>query len=203
MDVSSKASDAKSAGSKLKSQAKSGASGGYSGMKSEGKNAAEGFAAGIRSKINAVADAAASLVRRAINAAKNAQKSASPSKIWRDEIGAMSGEGYIVGLANMIRPAMQEARNLVKDSITAASKEASKNPIDVSDFGTSLKSSMAAAAGSLTTPTTGFGGRSQSGNVTGDTVITYNQTINAPKAPSRIELYRQTRNLLEYTKGGV
>lgn len=33
--------------------------------------------------------------------------------------------------------------------------------------------------------------------------VSYTQIINAPKAPSRIELYRQTRNLLAYTKGGV
>lgn len=201
--VSSKASDAKSAGKKLKSEAKSGASGGYSGMKSVGKDAADGFKDGLKSKIQSIASAAASLVKKAIQAAKDAQKSASPSRIWRDEIGAMSGEGYIVGLANMIRPAMKEAQTLVKDSITAASKEVSRNPIDVSDFGASLRSSVAAAAGSLSTPTARFGAGSQQGSVTGDTVITYNQTINAPKAPSRIELYRQTRNLLEYTKGGV
>ena len=201
--VNSKTGSAKNAGKKLKSEAKSGASGGYSGMKSVGKDAAEGFKDGILSKASSIANAAASLVRKAINAAKSAQKSASPSKIWRDEIGAMSGEGYIVGLANKIRPAMKEAQTLVKDSINAASKEVSKNPIDVSDFGASLKSSIASAAGSLTTSTGRFGAGSQQGSVTGDTVITYNQTINAPKAPSRIELYRQTRNLLEYTKGGV
>ena len=33
--------------------------------------------------------------------------------------------------------------------------------------------------------------------------INYTQIINAPKAPSRIELYRQTRNLLSYAAGGV
>ena len=30
----------------------------------------------------------------------------------------------------------------------------------------------------------------------------FTQIINAPKQPSRIELYRQTRNLLAYAKGG-
>ena len=37
-----------------------------------------------------------------------------------------------------------------------------------------------------------------------DATKTYNftQIINAPKQPSRAELYRQTRNLLEYAKGG-
>lgn len=202
--VASQASASKSAGAKLKSQAKSGVSGGYEGMKSEGKNAGEGFAAGIRSKIESVASAAASLVRRAINAARREQDSNSPSKEWDKLVGQSAGEGFVVGLANQIRPAMQEARTLVKDSITAASKEVSKNPINLSDFGSSLKSSMASAAGSLTTPTAGFGGSGQQGGTAaGSTMITYNQTINAPKAPSRIELYRQTRNLLEYAKGGV
>ena len=31
----------------------------------------------------------------------------------------------------------------------------------------------------------------------------YTQIINAPKAPSRIEIDRQTRNLLDYAKGGI
>ena len=34
------------------------------------------------------------------------------------------------------------------------------------------------------------------------TINNFNQTINAPKQPSRIELYRQSRNLLNYLKGG-
>lgn len=201
--VNSKQSNAKSAGSNLKSKAKDGASGGYSGMRSVGRDAADGFADGILSKASSIASAAASLVRRAINAARSEQRSASPSKEWNKLVGQSAGEGFVVGLANQIRPAMQEARTLVKDSITAASKEVSRNPFNLSDFGSSLKSSMASAAGSLSTSTARFGGSGQQGNVTGDTVITYNQTINAPQAPSRIELYRQTRNLLEFTKGGV
>lgn len=42
-------------------------------------------------------------------------------------------------------------------------------------------------------------------NIGGAKDIQYTQIINAPKAPSRIEIYRQTRNLLEYAKatGGV
>lgn len=35
------------------------------------------------------------------------------------------------------------------------------------------------------------------------TVNNFTQIINAPKQPSRIELYRQTRNLLNFDKGGV
>ena len=38
-------------------------------------------------------------------------------------------------------------------------------------------------------------------NLTNNKEYNFTQIINAPKAPSRIELYRQTRNLLAYTKG--
>ena len=38
---------------------------------------------------------------------------------------------------------------------------------------------------------------------TSNTTNNFTQIINAPKQPSRIELYRQTRNLLDYTKGAA
>ena len=41
------------------------------------------------------------------------------------------------------------------------------------------------------------------GNTTNSTVNNFTQNIYAPKQPSRIELYRQTRNLLDYAKGGA
>lgn len=201
--VSSQSGSAFNAGSSLKSSAASGASGGYSGMYSAGSSAAAGFKDGILSMVGAIAAAAAALVQRAIAAARSAQASNSPSKIWRDEIGEMAGEGYIVGLASKIRPAMQEAQILVKESISAATKEAGRNPADLRDFGMNLRNSIAYAADSLPTPAARIGTAGQQGSVTGDTFITYNQTINSPKAPSRIELYRQTRNLLDYAKGGA
>lgn len=40
-------------------------------------------------------------------------------------------------------------------------------------------------------------------NRTIENTTNYTQIINAPKAPSRIEIYRQTRNLLDYAKGGI
>lgn len=201
--VSSQSGSAQNAGSTLKSSAQSGASGGYNGMYAEGQNAGQGFSDGVQSIARAAAGAAAALVQGAIAAAKNAQDSHSPSKIWENEIGEMAGEGYIDGLANKIRPAVQTARTLVKDSIQSASKELSRNPLDFGNFGAGLKGNLAFASGNLSAPTVGLVGANQYGSMTGDTHITYNQTINSPKAPSRIELYRQTRNLLEYAKGGA
>ena len=48
-------------------------------------------------------------------------------------------------------------------------------------------------------------GLSMGGNTSNQSEYNFTQIINAPKQPSRIELYRQTRNLLEYAKeaGGV
>lgn len=201
--VNAYAGQALSAGSSLKNNATAGAQGGYSGMYSAGSNAAQGFVDGINARAASAASAAAAMVTNAINAAKAAQASHSPSRIWRNEIGGMAGEGYIEGLADKIRPAMMKARSLIKDSIEAASKEMSRNPISLDGFASSLKSSMTYASQGVSVPNTRFGGVAGQNSTVGDTVITYNQTINAPQAPSRIELYRQTRNLLEYAKGGA
>ena len=40
-------------------------------------------------------------------------------------------------------------------------------------------------------------------NLSTSNVNNFTQVINAPKTPSRIELYRDARNLLNYTKGGA
>lgn len=201
--VASNDDRARSAGDVLKSNTISGASGGYRGMYDNGVDAADGYADGIYSRARSIANAAADIVRDAINAARSEQRSASPSKEWNKLVGQSAGEGYVVGLANQIRPAMQEAKALVKDSITAASKEVSKNKIDFGNLGANLKSNLEYATGGLSIPTAKFGGGGKQGSTTENTVITYNQTINAPKQPSRIELYRQTKNLLSLAKEGL
>ena len=200
--VKSKTGDAKSAGSALKDSAADGAKGGYGKMQTEGQNAGAGFVRGLRDKIQAAANAAADIVTAAINAAKNAQISQSPSKIWDREIGAMAGAGYVRGLSNKTKDAVSTAKALVKDSIQAASKEAKADIIDF-DFGQNLRNSMSTAAGSVYSPPMASGMYGQGQQQTPVTNITYNQTINSPKAPSRIELYRQTRNLLEFVEGGA
>lgn len=201
--VSSKKDAAKSAGTALKNSAADGASGGYGKMQTEGQNAGAGFVRGLRDKIQAAANAAADIVTAAINAAKNAQISQSPSKIWDREIGAMAGAGYVRGLSNKTKDAVKTARDLVKDSIQAASREAKSEVIDFPGFGQNLRSSMSTAAGSVYSPLMASGMYGQGQQQTPVTNITYNQTINSPKAPSRIELYRQTRNLLEFVEGGA
>lgn len=199
--VSSKKDAAKSAGSALKDSAADGAKGGYGKMQTEGQNAGAGFVRGLRDKIQAAANAAADIVTAAINAAKNAQISQSPSKIWDREIGAMAGEGYVRGLSNKTKDAVKTARNLVRDSISAASKEV--RDIEVGGFGNTIKYLASSAVDGISSPAMVGGGTSTTDNRSSVTNVTYNQTINAPQSPSRIEIYRQTRNLLEYVEGSA
>lgn len=139
--VGSGKKDAKTSGQSLKDNATSGASGGYSGMHTEGANAGNGFAAGIRSVVSRVASAAANLVRSAINAAKKEQNSHSPSRVWRDEVGEMSSEGYIEGIKRKTKDAQKTARKFIKSAINSAKSANEKIEFD---WGMSESSKMGA-----------------------------------------------------------
>lgn len=51
-------------------------------------------------------------------------------------------------------------------------------------------------------PITGGGAVGGTGNVTNNNYYNFNQTNNSPKSLSRLEIYRQSKNLLSYTRGG-
>lgn len=105
----------------------------------------------------------------------------------------MAGGGYIVGLNNMIKPAMQAAKNLVTDAVDAAAKQTVRGGrMDFSGFGQGLSRSVASAAGGI----------SQGAAATART-STFTQVINSPKPLTRIEIYRQTKNLLNLARMGV
>ena len=174
-------------------------------MKTEGGNAGGGFIAGLASKIGDGIQAAANFVTNIINSARATQKSASPSKVWRDEVGESAGEGYVVGLAKTIPAAVKTAKTLVSKAIDAAAGEAPKI-----SAGRSFGSYGRNIAGNITNAVTGLnsgatGGFSGGSNVTnvGGANYTYNQTINSPTPLSRIEIYRQTKNLLTLAKMGA
>ena len=61
-----------------------------------------------------------------------------------------------------------------------------------------LQAMGSAVVGGLNRDVTGATGTSAVGGV----VNNYNQTINSPKALSRLEIYRQSKNLLGYAGGG-
>lgn len=105
----------------------------------------------------------------------------SPSKVFRDMVGSAIPEGIAVGVNKNAKIATQSVKNLasrlvpVKDSILG----------DVSDAvsGNRLGRSSGARSGSITQ--------------------NFYQYNNSPKALSRLEIYRQTRNQLKAAKGAL
>ena len=192
------------AGAALRGAAKSEMAKGTQEASAEGGNMGGGFITGLLSKAKEAASAAWNFVTTMITSAKEANKSNSPSKAWRDEVGKMSGEGYIVGLASTVKDAAKEAKDFVDSAFTAAAGETKK---DSSRFG--LNSLVSGVKGSVATLSAGVaqspsqvnsGG--SGGTYNGGSVISYNQTINSPKPLSRIEIYRQTKNLLTLAEAG-
>ena len=170
-------------------------------MQTEGSNAGGGFISGLASKIGEGIQAAANFVQNIINSARRTQDSNSPSKVWQDQVGKSAGEGYVSGLASMIKPAVATAKNLVDEAMGAAAAEQKKNGLSAAlgTYGANISGSVANAAYGLNS-----GAMGGSGNVVSKgTTLTYNQTINSPKPLTRIEIYRQTKNLLALAKMGA
>lgn len=165
---------------------------GESEMEGTGKSAGSGWISGITSMIGSGIQAVGNFIDTLVNTAKAKQQTNSPSKVWRDQVGESAGEGYIVGLNNMIKPAMQAARNLISDSIAAATKQTASDKMDFSGFGQGLSRSAASVAGGITQGTAAMTRTS-----------TFTQVINSPKPLTRIEIYRQTKNLLNLARMGV
>lgn len=89
---------AKVAAAALRGAAVSGLGGMYSDGSRVGASLGDGIKAGIESKVSAIAAAAASAVKSATNAAKAAANIQSPSRVWRDEIGAQLMAGGAKGI---------------------------------------------------------------------------------------------------------
>lgn len=85
-----------------------------------GSNIIEGIGNGIRNGVGAIADAARSAASAALNAAKNLLGIASPSKVFRDEVGKMMMEGAAVGIEDNVP--VDEISNAV-DQIMGAAKD--------------------------------------------------------------------------------
>lgn len=102
----------------------------------------------------------------------------SPSRLMRDEVGEFLGLGITEGLEESSKNALKSVKN-----IGGTIKSGLADQLTGLEAGVNLAPSMAGATG---------------GSVNNSS---FTQIINAPKQPSRLELYRQTKNLLAL-KGG-
>lgn len=152
-------------------------------FKNIGKDMMNGIKEGVKSKVESVKKAVKNGVEKAVDGVKSFLGINSPSKLMRDEIGKMMGEGVGVGIAASTKGVLKDAQKFTKSIAGGLAVQAS-------DINAGLNGSIGSVRGSS------FSGAPVT-NVTNN----YTQTINAPKSPSRIELYRQTKNLLSYQGG--
>lgn len=110
-----------------------------------------------------------------VDKAKNALGINSPSKVFADEVGKWIPEGIAVGISKNAKSALNAMKDLTADSLGSAK------------------------AGLSTGGVSGGVG----GAVKGGIVNNFYQTINSPKQLSRLDIYRQSKNLLGYAGGGL
>ena len=140
-----------------------------------GEDMINGLIDGIKNTIGSVGDAIKEGLDAGISTVKGWLGIASPSKLMRDEIGMMMGEG-------------------VGDGLLASTKGVIK---DAQRFTQNISAGLQGTVGNLQSGTVLGSAGGYSKSVTNN----FYQTINAPKQPSRIELYRQTKNLLALRGG--
>lgn len=212
--VGSEEKEAEDEGKKLAKAAVKGAgseNGEKGGAKKSGENFGEGYANGMKSEsiLTKVGNAAKGLAKRALAWLRREQQEGSPSKLTRQS-GVFFGEGYEQGILSMIAPIASAAGSMAKqaakalgshmgDQMRAMGAENANswmtgfNSADISSAIGNLKANMSGQNSSLMTGSSG-----SVGTVTGSNqqIVTFNQTINSPKAVDRLTLYRETNSLL-------
>lgn len=106
----------------------------------------------------------------------------SPSRVMRDEVGKYLAEGIAVGIDDN-KKYVNAAFNEIKRDLS--------QPINFNVGG--------AKAGVMSNPAAGYG--QNGGSNQSNTNYTFNQYNTSPKPFSRLEIYRQTKNQLEFAKG--
>lgn len=139
-----------------------------------GGNLIKGVADGVNGSAYELNDAMKKAVNDALEAAKKTAEIKSPSKVFKREVGRYIGLGVAAGV----------------DDTTADIAKSVKNQIN------GIRSAYSGAVNGLSG---GVSSVKASGGVTNN----YYQTINSPKELSRLEIYRQSKNLLGFAGGGT
>lgn len=158
---------------------------------SSGKNFTQGFINGIGSLIGSVFEAGKGVAKNALAGLRKGQAEGSPSKLTYKS-GTFFWMGYVNAISAGTKYAVNAAKELGKNSIDALNSE-----MEVGIAVPQLQSQMKATRNAVRTNSTAAGGGSS------QVVNNYNftQTNNSPKPLSRLEIYRQTKNQLNFAKG--
>lgn len=157
-----------------------------------------------RDKRNSIFSAISSFGSSLLSRLRRALQEHSPSKAT-EEMGINLLLGLSNGIKNQVKPVMKQVSNFGKSVVNTLSSQLSGES-NLLQIGTNLKNSLSEAKSgisSMVSPnnvlsTVGAAANSSTGATS--TVNNFTQNIYAPEQPSRIELYRDTRNLLNFVK---
>ena len=168
------------------------ATGIHSPSKEVGENISQGIADGMLTNIGVVGQTAEIVGRTVIDTLKQATDTHSPSRAAM-EIGQFFSEGLGIGIADGENEIIKSIKSLATDITEILSDEL--------DFSADLLSPLSADIGKLATRDFRSNAATpETKNVTN--VTNFYQTNNSPKALSRTEIYRQTKNQLAFAGGG-
>lgn len=161
-------------------------------MESAGYYAAEGVAVGIESGSGRVSSAARSIANLAERIFNIEMDINSPSRVMM-KLGGYVSEGLAIGIANGAKDVIGSVKTLAKDAIDTMDHE-------TEGFGNSIFGSINASLPHLRraiTPTAAIsGGSVVNNNYSTTSNCSYNQTNISPEPLRRIDIYRQTKNLI-------
>ena len=211
----------------LKTSAQNGVAGSYKAGYTPGSQFGEGFYNGISSWADAIANRAYKIVKDAVDSAKEAEKSNSPSKETM-KLGNYFGEGFVIGITQMSGAVEQTASDMatsaldtMREAISMAAQvledEGDYEPtirpvIDLSGVHegaaqinstlASFKPSTAVKATSAISGTLAdrFGAETLQNGV-GNVTNNFTQNNYSPRYLSRLDIYRQTKNMFALAKG--
>lgn len=106
----------------------------------------------------------------------------SPSRVMRDQVGKYIAQGIAVGI--------DKNKGEVTDSLKALAKEAASP----------LNFEIPSAKARIVSGNRGYGGTVGGSSMTNNS-YTFNQYNNSPRALSKLDIYRQTKNQLNFAKG--
>lgn len=143
-------------------------------IKSIGGDIVAGLWNGISNKVQWLKDKISGFVGDVTSWLKDKFEIGSPSKLMAREIGKWLPEGIAVGINDNAKSVLSAMNDLAVNT-------------------------LGSARAGLQTATNNLG----SSPVSGGVVNNFYQTINSPKQLSRLDIYRQSKNLLGYAGGGV
>lgn len=167
----------------------------------------DGIINGVKSgnKQNSIFSAISNLGSRMLAKMRAALEEHSPSKAT-NQMGQFLLDGLGLGIKEKEDTVLNQISKFGKNVIGNLTDELSEN-VEVQDMINNIKTSISKARSSISSMSvpnlSTTNGATGNAATTKNIVNNYNQVINAPQQPSRAELYRQTKNLLELAKGGA